>query len=300
MTRRTILILLAGLALAGCGARDATRVELLERFDPPLPELSFTEAPPASAPRRIVSLIPSCTEYVFALGLGERLVGVDRWADFPPSVRELDRLGDLNKVEIERILNKKPDLVIAFQAQRDAAEQLRRAGIATLIPPTEEGDRIDQGVLALAEALGVRARGEALVAHIRAEIERARARVAGKQRPRAVVVFDRQPSFSVATRSSFVHAMIEAAGAENLSAGADPKKHFAYVSLEQILDWRPDMILDLSVGVGDGVDAEGATAFWSRAGVRSRVLLVPSPVLARPGPRMGMGVTFLAKLFHGE
>jgi len=304
-----LLLATASLAVA-CGppagrTPHADRVRLLADIpEPELPDLDFADAVPESAPRRIVSLIPSCTETLFALGLGERVVGIDRWADHPPAALELPRLGDVNKIEVERILDLEPDLVLAFQSQAGAGapELLRRAGIRVVHPPTEAGTDVLRGLVAVAEAAGVRERGEALVRHIEGQIEAVRERYAGGPRPRVLLVFERHPSISVATRTSFVHEMIEAAGAVDVSADADPGRHFTYVDVETIVDWDPELIVDLSVGpsvgTGTGASVDESVRFWRKVGLEVR--LVPVPALSRPGPRLAASVAILADVIHGS
>ena len=308
MPPRTILRFLlivalgAGCALVSCGGRTGIRVESAPVFDPPAPRLEFRSPIPASAPKRIVSLIPSVTECLFALGLGDRVVGIDRWSDFPPESQALPRLGDLNGIDVEKIIDLKPDLVVLMSAHEVAAGLLRKAGLRVEVPPTEAGADVLAGIVQVAAAAGVRERGVELVEHVRSKVETVRAAHRDKQqRPGVLILFERQPTFSVCTRSSFVHGMIEAAGGRNLSADVDAVKHFAYVPLEKIIDWKPDLVIDLTAGLDQSGDTKSSEAFWRKhVPLDSRVVLLPSPVFARPGPRMGAAVERLAELIHGR
>jgi ABC-type Fe3+-hydroxamate transport system substrate-binding protein len=157
------------------------------------------------------------------------------------------------------------------------------------------------GIRELAGLLGVEARGERLVEHIEASIAEVRARVETRPRRRVLVVFERHPQMSVATKSSFFHDILADAGASSVSAEADSERPWTYVSLETVLDWAPDVIIDLSVGDTDQAATDVARAFWLRVCRRGeQVFLVHAPVLARPGPRVGAVADFLAGLIHGR
>lgn len=293
---------LGAIAGGGCTQKGDVVTVVEPRFDPKFLDCSFDPLPESGVPRRIISLIPSVTEWLFALGLGDRVIGVDRWADFPPEVDRLPRLGDLNSVSTEKILDAKPDLVFLFERQRDSGKVLEAAGLRVVIPPTEDKNEIRPGVLAVAKAAGIEARAEKYLAAIDREIARIReSRSAGKKSPRVLVVFERWPTLSVATGSSFIHRMIEEAGGVNVSKDADQDRHFVYWSLEKVLDAHPDVVIDLSAGVAEKKDLDEIAAMWtSKYPAAVRVIIAPSPVLARPGPRMAGSIEYLSGLIHGR
>src|SRR5205823_5294687 len=92
--------------------------------------LALCRAVSAAAPQRIVSLIPSVTEMLFAIGEGKRVVGVSSYDEYPPEVKRLPRVGGLLDPNVERLLALKPDLVVLYQTQNELKQRLDRAGIA--------------------------------------------------------------------------------------------------------------------------------------------------------------------------
>ena len=306
LARLTVVAIAAmtlGIACGRAGDAAGPTVELEQLDEPPLPDVTFLTPVAETSPKRIVSLIPSVTEHLFALGFGDRIVGIDRWADYPPAVKSLPRLADLEKVEVERILDLRPDLVVCFSSHEDEAKLMRQAGIEVLIPATETADDIEASLTMLGRVLQTPKRSARLWHHLDDRIRQI-SRQTRDPRPRVLTVFDRSP-FSVPTKSSFVHYMIEAAGGINVAAEADSKQSFVYVDSERVLEWDPDVIIDLSVGSDAGAIVEEAQRVWRSLGVlrayrEGKIRLVQAPSLSRPGPRVAASIEILARLIRGE
>lgn len=300
MRRAGLLIAFLSILPASCQRRPdggPAAIGPLPGFEPDLRILDFAEPPPAHAPRRIVCLVPSCTEVLFALGLGERVVGVDRWADQPPEVAKLPRLGDVARVATERILDLSPDLVILFECQDDTVDLFHRAGIAVLVPPTEV--TMFGSIEAVARAAGVADRGEVLIGRLGAEAEILKNRYSGIEPVRTLLVFERIPRISVPTGRSFYSELFALIAAVNVAAGAHPSQAFAWASVEQVLEWSPQVIIDLTSDESGARAAEGA-AFWGSLPTgASRIHGLHAPVLARPGPRIVDAARYLAECIHG-
>ncbi len=282
-------------------AESGKEIRFVEIEEPDFLPIPFEESIPESAPKRIVSLLPSCTEILFALELGDRVIGVDRWADYPPAVENLPRLGDYTKVNTETIIDLKPDLVILHQSHSEAGELLRRAGIPIFIYRHFHSDNVYEGIAAVAEAADVEQRGAKLVNAIQDRIAAVEERYEETSRKKVLVVFERYPSLSIATRNSFFHNLIQSAGGINISANVESTKAFTYVSLEQIIDWKPDVIIDLAFGNKKEEGIQEAKQFWGEViGENTSVYLLNAPVITRTGPRMWFCVELLAKLIHDE
>ncbi len=127
-------------------------------------------------PQRIVTLLPSLTESVCALGDCDRLVGIDRWSDYPPRVATLPRLGGQDDAQVERILALKPDLVLASPSTR-AVDRLRGLGLTVVALEARDLSETHRVLEAVAVALGRPGQGDALWAQADARITRAAARV---------------------------------------------------------------------------------------------------------------------------
>jgi len=258
------------------------------------PRLSLAE--PA---HRVVSMNPSFTAILLAIGAGGSLVGVDEFsAREQPAIADLPRVGGLYNPGLEAVVALSPDLVVLVPSaeQRDF-----RARLATLDIPCLELNplRFDE-VLEAIERLGARVgRDEAAAARVR-EIRRVRSGVEdatrGLPRIRTLLVLQRDPSFVVG-RGSFVDEMIGAAGAENV--GAEFDEPYPRVTREWIIDAAPEVILDSSDSPDD------ARQYWSQwpslpAVRRGRVISLGGGIATLPGPYLDRALLAIAGAIHGR
>lgn len=305
---------LALLLLApGCNPRpDRAGVKELQAVDPdvfrtlPLPVVAaWTDAPPAEAPKRIVSMIPSVTELLFTLGLGDRVIGRDDWSDWPVEAQSRPSLGNQQTSSVERIADLRPDLVVFWKHLPDKSRQLSELFRLNVVTPgTENRTEVFDGIAEVARACGVPKRGADLVAWLGKGLEEVRERWKGRQKPRVLLVLDRGQAFFVPGRESFLQELFDICNLENVAAGLSGG-NWPAVSIEQVLDWNPDVILDLSLGAAATADQVAlAHEFWRRHGtlaaVKSgRVVVLNAGVLVRPGPRLVAVAQELARIVHG-
>ncbi|HEV3215134.1 MAG TPA: helical backbone metal receptor, partial [Vicinamibacterales bacterium] len=205
------------------------------------PEQSGSSAglrrPAAAAPQRIVSLIPSITEMLFAMGAGDRVVGVSNFDRYPPETATKVKVGGLIDPDIERILSLKPDLVVVYGTQTDLRAQMDRAQIAMFLYEHSGLADVTQTIRALGRRVGSDASAATLASHIDADIADVRRRVAGKPRPRTLLVFGRDAETLRGIFASggvgFLHDMLEAAGGANVFA--DVQRQSVQATTETIL-----------------------------------------------------------------
>lgn len=232
--------------------------------------------PPPAVVRRVVSLAPSLSELVLALGAGDLLVGVTRFDD-DPRVAALPRVGGYNDPEPEAVLRLKPDLVLAQPApeNRGPVETLGRLGIAVEAFPLGTVEEIDAALGAVGARLGRAAEAALARSRIRAAREEARRAAAGRPRPRVLLVFGLEP-LVVSGRGGFAGQLLDDAGAEN--ATDDPRGFFR-LSAEVAALSRPQLVVLCGVEEPKGRDALPGLAGIPRAALASTALL-------RPGPRI--------------
>jgi iron complex transport system substrate-binding protein len=253
------------------------------------------------AARRIVSLNPSFTRILVAIGAREALVGVDDFsARAEPQAAALPRVGGLYSPSLESVVALAPDLVVLVpsveqQAFRDRLEAL---GIAVLgLDPAPHGfDAVLEAIESLGRRTGHEPEARARTAAIRRARDAVRRATAGRPRPRAVFVLQREPLFVVG-RGSFLDEMIGLAGAENL--GAALGEPWPRASLEWLVAQAPEVVLD------SDDDAQPAAAFWSRwpslpAVTQGRVVAVDEGAVTLPGPDLDRALVLLARALHGE
>ncbi|MGZ3407470.1 MAG: ABC transporter substrate-binding protein [Polyangia bacterium] len=254
---------------------------------------------PPPGPReahRIVSLAPSSTEILFALGAGDRLVGVDQYSDWPPAAARLPRVGSDLSPSVERILALKPDVVfVATSANsRELPLELERLGVRVVISQIDTLDDLWRDIAESGKAIGKPAAATTLVDQLRARIAAAHARVAALPPTKALVVVWADP-LTVVGGHSFVDEVIRAAGGANIAA--DSAQPYPQYSVERMLARAPEVIV-----VGShkgGPTLEPLLAHASLPAVKNgRVHSVDGDLLFRPGPRLAEGVELLARLFH--
>lgn len=245
---------------------------------------------------RIVSLAPSSTEILFALGVGDRVVGVDQYSDWPPEAAKVPRVGsDLNP-SVERILALAPDVVfIATSANsRELPLELERIGVRVVISHVDTLDDIWHDITITGDAVGRHDAAQALVDKLRARVAATRARVAATPPVKALVVVWADP-LTVVGGHSFVDEEIRAAGGDNIAG--DSVQPYPQFSVERMLARAPDVIV---VGSHKGGPSPAPlTAHPSLPAVKNgRVHSVDGDLLFRPGPRVVDGIELLARLFH--
>ena len=277
------------------------------RWCPPLGGLLLVVALSGQThPQRIVSLVPALTEMLFAIGAGPQVVGVSSYDEYPPQVKSLPRVGALLDPDTERILSLTPDLVLTYGSQVDLRAQLGRASIPTFDYRHGGLDHIFVTMRQLGQRTGHVTEATAIIAGIEARIQAVRARVAGKARPRTLLVFDREPralrNIYVSGGSGFLRDMLVAAGGQDVFD--DIGRESVQATTETILIRAPEVILEIrseNIPPGAGLDAEIAS--WSRLAAvpavkNKRIYLVTGQQMTVPGPRVADGIERMAKVLH--
>lgn len=243
----------------------------------------------ARAPRRIVSLAPSVTETLFALGLGDRVVGVTSFCDYPAEATQKEKVGDTQRPNLEKLIAAKPDLVIVSTASQ--LEQFVQRLDGLRIPVYVSNPRNIQGVLnsitEIGKLAGVEDRARELAESLEARIARVDERVAGRARPKVLFIIGTSPLFTVGG-TSFVNDLIERAG--GVSITADEKSEFPQFSLETAIARRPEVIF-----LQSGDDKLPDQFRQTPAAQGGRVFTLDSNLLLRPGPRIVEGLEQVAE-----
>ncbi len=252
-----------------------------------------------AAPGRIVSLNPSLTAIIVALGAGTLLVGVDDFsAKAQREVAHLPRVGGLYNPSLEAVVALEPDLVVLVPSveQRAFREQLAAVRVRSLEFNPKRFDEVLETIAALGREIDREPAARARIAEVhrvRTAIERA---VAGQTRRRAVLVLQRDPLYVVGAEN-FIDDMLWAAGAVNLSAALG--EIYPRASLEWLIDAAPEVILDTSE---DPMPTGEYWAQWpSLPAVREgRVVQLPAGLATLPGPFLDRALRALAVALHGE
>lgn len=280
LSRRHCLLALTSLGVPGCRSSDNK-------------ETSSPEA-------RVVSVTPSTTEAVFALGLGDKLVGRSRYCDYPPKVQSLPSVGGYVDPSLETILALRPTLVTGARGPtgRSLFDKLEERGIQCYFPPTESLEQIAEMIKGLAKRLHVVPAGDQVVAGIRDHLRRVEKAVADRPAPRTLLVFGQAP-IVVAGPGSFPDEMLSLAGCRN---AVTEGTHYPALGFETILGLDPDLVIDATMAGGRSrAPIDRSSPGWSSlpAVKDGKVRHVDDDRVLRPGPRVAEGVALLARLVHG-
>jgi iron complex transport system substrate-binding protein len=261
--------------------------------------------PISEQPRRIVSLSPSNTEILCALGLGRRLVGVDDWSNHPPAVGRLPKVGRDLEIDVEAVARLEPDLVVAclsVPGMEGNVTRVQAAGLPYIALAPTGLESIFANIRAIGEATGAARRAEALVAVIKERLATVRRALADvPDRPRVYWEWWPKPLVAAAGRS-WVTEMIRIAGGENVFADRDAQS--VRVESDEVLARRPEVVVACWCGARTAPKAAriaGRPGWEDAPAVRAgRVHVVPESLFTRPGPRLADGLALLASLLHPE
>ena len=263
------------------------------------------------APKRIVSTAPSITELLYALGLGDRIVGVDRFSRYPPEALQKPRIGDYVNPNLETIASLRPDLVIISVNPVKLAERLGVLRLKVLEIDQDGLAKLYDSFRVVGQATGAAAQADKLATTVRAQLDAVRMRAAPLKKTRMMFVVGRTPNrldgLIVVGQASYLNEIIALAGGENVFR--DAVASYPGVSLEEVLARNPDVIVDMgdmadTVGVTDAHKRE-VTSLWERlssvsAVKQHRVYAVASDIYVQPGPRVVEAAKAFLEMLHPE
>lgn len=285
---RPVLVLLLAIVTACAPAKDAPVTVLVDDFG----DTVRTDL----VAQRIVSLNPVTTEFLLALGERNRLVGRTHWDLFSEAARAIPDVGDGMSPNVEAVLGQRPDLVILYatESNRAAAQQLRRAGVATLSYRTDRVADLPRVAPVLARQVGYVDAGRS-VDTVLAHLDSLRALPVPTPRVRAFWHIWDAPILTIG-QGSYLSELLTIAGAENIFDDlASPSPQ---VTLEEIAKRDPDVIL---VGPTSAATIRSHQGWQAIRAVREgRVLVIDTTIVGRPGIRMGEAAQFLRGLLYAD
>lgn len=246
-------------------------------------------------PQRIVSLLPSLTESVCALGACSRLVGTDRFSDWPREVRALPKLGGLEDAQLERIVALRPDVVLATTSAR-AVDRLESLGVAVVLLRSETHADVRRSIEVLASLLGMPGHAAPLWQRIEDKLNIAAARVPAPLRGKKVY-FEISSGPYAAGAGSFIGETLTRLGLGNVvppEFGPFPK-----LSSEYVVRAQPDIVMALRRDLLDMPGRPGWRALRALDGRSCGFDSERFELLVRPGPRIGEAAQTLADCLAG-
>lgn len=253
---------------------------------------------PAGQYERIVSLTPSLTEILFALGAGDRVKGVTAWCNHPPEAAALPRVGDFLKPNMEAMLSIKPDLVVLAATGnllRESYDNLLRFDFEVLVVWNNTIDETLAAVGEIGRVLELDQNAADLEKKIRRDLAAGRERFSSLRSQRILWVMGRKPIVAVG-EGTFQNELIELVGGINVAEGMGA---WPVLNTEFVLATDPDIIVDSAMGTARDDDhwKEFATLSAVRA---NRIFPLDSDLVYRPGPRMAEGLILFGQTLSGE
>lgn len=257
--------------------------------------------------QKIISIAPSNTEILYAIGAGSQLVGRDEFSDYPSEAKELPSVGGgFGALDTETMVALKPDLVLASQlTPAEQVEAIEKLGLKVyfLANPVDIESMLEN-LRIIGKITGRGTQAETLIESLQNRIAAVDEKLTGLQnRPLVFYQLDSTDPNApwTAGPGSFIDTLISRAGGRNL--GSELSDAYAQLSIEQLLIDQPEMII-----VGDytwgGVTAEAVMARAGWAGLeaikQSQVFVFDDNLVSRPGPRMVDGLEAMVKLLHPE
>lgn len=244
--------------------------------------------PPPVPAKRVISLAPSLTETVLALGGKDALIGVSRFCEFP-EVAKLPKAGGFNDVSVETIIALKPQLLVVAKSpgNQKAVETLARLGISVLALPLTTVDDVATAMTELGRVLGRDAQAKTLVGELAAA--RLKERNVTVKKPKVVLFVVGFSPLVVAGPGSFAHELLEDCGAKNAAEKAPTA--YPTFSLEKAVMLAPDVVID-AADVKEGRDAVEKLGAMKKA----KWVTVPTKALLHPGPALAKALPSLCEL----
>ncbi len=307
-----VLLTLWGLliiALAGCASAEA----------PEASEPAGTEAPDSvsvvddagrtvevvSDPQRLISLAPSNTEILFALGLGDKVVGVTDFCDYPEAAQSIEKVGGMEH-NLEKIVALDPDLVLAIggsPAQVEKAIEIEKLGLTVLVLEPGDIESIMADVELMGKATGAEKEAGQLAAQMQKRFDEITAKAKGAEsKPKVFFELDATDPSKPYTPGpgSFIDALISLAGGSNI--GASAQMQWAQLSTEEIIAQDPEVIVLGDANYGVTIEMVKERPGWSviTAVENGAIYPIDDILISRPGPRIIDGLEALARIIHPE
>ena len=255
-------------------------------------------------PQRIISLSPANTEILFSLGLGERIVGVSDYSDYPEEAKTKTNVGAYDTPNIEQIIALEPDLVIATEEHQTELEQLESKGLTVVAINPKTVAEVLSTITLVGQITGQDDEAAALTGSLQERIDTITARTAtltDEQKPRVFVVIWHDPIWTVGA-DTFHDELIRMAGGMNIAGGLSG---YTDISLETVVAENPQVII-AGVGMGDGatlsLDAMKTDERLANtdARINNMVYGANMDIVSRPGPRLADALEEFFKLIHPE
>ncbi|WP_430535441.1 ABC transporter substrate-binding protein [Listeria rocourtiae] len=280
----TMLSLAIIFVLAGCGAQTTTE-KTAKKTEYIATDATSAEIELSAKPKKIVSLIPSNTEILYRLGLGENVIGVTSSDDYPAAVKKVPIVAT-TEINVEQIIGMKPNLVLGHASMmsynKDAYDQIKKASIPLFV--VEDALTFDAAYETfnqIGDLTGTTKEAEKLVSSMQATDKSLRKKADRKVKTKAKVWFEISPDLYTAGQDTFINEMLTNIQATNIVS----EKGYPQYSEEQVIQAAPDVIITIYPNAKQEIAKRAA---WKNipAVKNNRVYEIDPSIVSRPGPRL--------------
>lgn len=313
----TLFILLAFAGLAGCNTteeqpKEDTAVEQQNEnqaneteqeavnFPVTITDATGAEVVIEEEPERIISIIPSATEIAFSLGIGDKIVGVSDWDNYPEEVNEIEKVGGLD-VSTEKIVSLEPDLVLANSSNGNSIEALRNIDVTVLVVDANSLDETFESIRMIAKATGTKNNAEEIIAKMegdRDEIINVVKEIPEEERKKVWVEVSQD--LYTAGKGTFMNELIELAGGTNIMSD---QEGWPQVSEETVIEKNPDVIfITYGYYIENAAEQVKDRENWKSVNAikEEQVFELDSDMVNRPGPRITQGLKQIAAYLYPD
>lgn len=264
-------------------------------------EMTLAGKIPENTPR-IISLAPSTTEILFALGLGDQIVGVSSFCNYPPQAQNKEKVGDFSRPNIEKILFLKPDYIFCTGLeQASSVTELRRLNLKVYVADPKNIKDLFSSIRDIANITGKTKEAEGLIKGMQSEIEQINSKVkliAESKRPKVFIEIWHEP-LTTAGKGSFIDEMISLAGGVNIAY--DTKRAYSIFSPEEVIRRNPECIILAYMDQEKPATLVAGRFGWKEiSAVKNKRLYndINPDILLRPGPRVVKGLKEIYKRLY--
>lgn len=255
-----------------------------------------------SEPQRIISFAPSTTEILFALGLGEKVVGVSSYDNYPPEVFEKEQVGGVIDLNVEKIISLDPEIAFGIDLSKDKLDQIEKSGIKVYISNPTTLDMTLDNIKKIGMLTGRVKEAEVLIKEMQENIKTVSSKVADiteEKRPKVFYEVWNEPLMTAGV-DTFIHDMITIAGGVNV-ASIDELTGWPEYSVERLIEINPDIIIAPKTLAPTPETITGDDRLSGiKAVLEKKVFIVEDDLVIRPGPRVVIGLMDLAIAIHPE
>jgi iron complex transport system substrate-binding protein len=251
-------------------------------------------------PQRIVSLAPSITELIYALGAGDRVVGVTAFDNYPPEVQDVPKVGDFNGPNVEAIIAQKPDIIFASSLSgKDQMESLQQStGIPVAVLEARNIEQIYESIQLIGKLTGMQERGQEVIREMQNKIDEISGKTKDLPRVKVFYLLDINGNWT-AGKGSFIDELITLAGGENIAADAGGE--WVQYSTEELVKKNPDVII-MGAYAGKIEDVKKAEGYKDTNAVKNdKVFMISNDdIVSRASNRIVLGLEEIARILHPE